>query len=96
MFFIVRKAKGPRSGSRHKMQTRRRATVSDHLKEFAMGDRVAVKLQPNMYNKGYPYITYHGVSGSVVEKRGRSYVVEFHDKDKKKWVILSPVHLKRL
>ncbi len=93
---MVRKSKGPRRRARHKMQTKRRATPADYLKEFAIGDRVALVLQPNMMNKGYPYITYHGVAGAVVEKRGRAYVVEFHDKDKKKWVIVNPVHLKRL
>lgn len=93
---MVRKSKGPRRRARNKMKTRRRATPSDFLKEFSIGDRVAVKLQPNVKNKGYPYITYHGVSGAVVEKRGRAYVVEFHDKNKKKWVVLNPVHLKKL
>ncbi len=90
---MVRKSKGPRRKSRHKMQTRRRSTPSDFLQEFSVGDRVFVRLQPNLKNKGYPYIRHQGVAGKVTEKRGNSYVVNFYDGDKEKQLILNPVHL---
>lgn len=76
------------------MITKRRSTPSDFLKEFSIGDRVYVKLQPNMYNKGYPYIKFHGVAGKIVSKRGKAYVVDFYNKNKLKELIVSPVHLK--
>ena len=90
---MVRKSKGPRSKARHKMQTRRRATPSDFLKEFHIGDRVFVKLQPNIMNKGYPYIKFHGVAGEIVGRMGKAYVVKFYDKNAEKKAILSPVHI---
>lgn len=90
---MVRKSKGPRRKSRHKMQTKRRVTPSDFLKEFNVGDKVNVRLQPNLKNKGYPYIKFHGVSGEIVAKRGRAYEVKFYIKNAEKKVILAPVHL---
>ncbi|MFH0837473.1 MAG: 50S ribosomal protein L21e [Candidatus Aenigmatarchaeota archaeon] len=90
---MVRNSKGPRNSARHKMRTKRRATPSDFLKEFHIGDKVVVKLQPNIKNKGYPYIKFHGVIGKVVKRIGNAYAVSFFDKNAEKQVILNPVHL---
>ncbi len=92
---MVRKSRGPRHKARHKMITKRRSTPSDFLKEFSIGDRVFVKLQPNVYNKGYPYIKYHGIAGQVMKKLGRAYVIKFYDGNAEKKLILNPVHLKK-
>ncbi|MBI5331936.1 MAG: 50S ribosomal protein L21e [Candidatus Aenigmarchaeota archaeon] len=93
---MVQKSSGPRKRSRSKMRTKRRATPSDFLKEFHIGDKVCIKLQPNLKNKGYPYIKFHGASGEIVKRMGNAYVVKFLDKNAEKQAILNPVHLKKL
>ena len=91
---MVQKSRGLRANTRHKMQTKRPATPNDFLRTFKPGQTVGVCLQPNIKNKGYSYTAYHGKTGKVVEQRGRAYVVEIHDGNAIKKLILAPVHLK--
>ncbi len=91
---MVVKSKGPRHKSRKKMIAKSRPKPSQFLQEFNVGDNVHFKIQSNLKNKGYPYIKFHGSTGEVVGKRGNSYLIKIHDKNKAKTLILNPVHLK--
>jgi large subunit ribosomal protein L21e len=93
---MVQKSHGQRHKSRKKMQVRRVVTPSMHLQSFELGERVGIKIQPNIKNKGYPYIKFHGLTGKVVDKRGDAYVIQVRDKSALKTLILKPVHLKKL
>jgi large subunit ribosomal protein L21e len=94
---MVRKAKGPRAGTRRllKKKERRRLTITDVMKDFKEGDVVAIKINPSV-QKGMPHVRFHGRTGRVVEKRGISYVVEIKDGNKVKRIIARPEHLKPL
>lgn len=70
----------------------RKLTVGDRVKTFKKGDRVVISLQPCF--SGFPAPRYDGRHGTIVEKRGKAYVVEIRDMDAKKRLIASPVHLK--
>lgn len=93
---MVQKSRGPRHKTRKKMQVRQIATPAAHLKSFEYGERVGIKLQPNIKSKGYPYIKFHGLTGMVIGKRGRAYIIRVRDKNALKTLILKPVHLKKL
>jgi large subunit ribosomal protein L21e len=76
------------------MTIRRKATVVDHLRKFEEGQLVHVAFQPDIPNKGYPYLNYHGKTGQIVGKRGSAYIVQFRDKDAVKKMIVRAVHMK--
>jgi large subunit ribosomal protein L21e len=91
---MVQKSHGARSASRGKMILKRKATITDHLREFEEGQIVHLVFQPDIPNKGYPHLMFYGKTGRVVGKRGKAYVVEFRDKSATKKVIVKSVHLR--
>jgi large subunit ribosomal protein L21e len=62
------------------------------LKEFEIGEQVHITIEPSI-QKGQPHPRFHGKTGTVTGKRGRSYLVEVRDGNAKKVVISAPVHL---
>ncbi|MFQ5815016.1 MAG: 50S ribosomal protein L21e [Candidatus Hydrothermarchaeaceae archaeon] len=93
----MERSKGLRSKTRHKMKkgTREKGLLSTTklMKSFSVGDRVHIVLEPSV-QKGQPHPRFHGRTGTVIGKRGRSYLVEISDGDARKMVISAPVHLK--
>ncbi len=69
--------------------------VTHTLQEFEIGEKAAIKIDPSIH-KGMPHRRFHGLTGTVVEKRGDAYVVEVRDGNKKKKVIARPEHLKKI
>ncbi len=92
---MVQKSRGPRRKSRSKMIARYKPTVNQYLQKFEVGEKVHYHLQPNVKGVGYPYIMFKGVTGEVVAKRGKAYVVRFMDKDATKTLVTMPVHLRK-
>jgi large subunit ribosomal protein L21e len=92
---MTHKAKGPRSRTRNRLSRRNRekTSVNKRLKEFKIGSRVMIKPDPST-NKGRPFKRFYGISGEVIKKRGRSYIVKIKDGKKEKEIIAAPVHLK--
>ncbi len=69
--------------------------VSVLLREYNVGDRVAIKIDPS-FHYSMPHRRYHGLTGVIVGKRGSCYIVEVYLGDKKKTLFVSPVHLRPL
>ncbi|MFQ6135557.1 MAG: 50S ribosomal protein L21e [Candidatus Hydrothermarchaeales archaeon] len=94
----MERSRGSRSRTRKKLKkgARKRGAlpVTKVVQGFERGDKVHIVIDPGV-QKGQPHPKFHGKTGSVVEKRGRSYLVEIHDKNAKKILISHPVHLKR-
>ena len=90
-----RKAKGPRAGTRRLLarKEKRKLTVNDVMKQFDIGDYVAIKINPSV-EKGRPHPRFYGRTGRIVDKRGMAYVVEVRDGGKMKKIIVRPEHLK--
>ncbi|MGB9740466.1 MAG: 50S ribosomal protein L21e [Candidatus Bathyarchaeia archaeon] len=92
----MRKSKGYRAGTRRLLRKepreRGKVRVSKLLHEYAPGTRVVIKLDPSV-QKGMPHRRYHGKVGTVVEKRGRSYVISVTQGDAVKEIIARPEHL---
>jgi len=59
---------------------------------YKEGDEVIIKIDPSVH-KGMPFKRFHGKRGTIVEKRGRAFVVKVLDGDKEKLVIARPEHL---
>ncbi|MFQ6105533.1 MAG: 50S ribosomal protein L21e [Candidatus Hydrothermarchaeaceae archaeon] len=93
----MRRSRGYRSKSRHKLSKKAREKgilpVSGFIKKFKVGDKVRVVIEPAI-QKGHPHPRFHGKIGTIVEKRGNSYLLEIMNGNAKKIVISRAIHLK--
>ena len=91
-----RKAKGyrrkTRSLLRKKPRERGKTGLSKVLHEYEPDEKVVVKLDPS-FHKGMPHRRYHGRIGVIVNKRGRSYVVNVSQGKAVKEIIVRPEHI---
>jgi len=93
------RTKGTRVGTRKKLskssRNRGKISINAFLQKFEVGNAVLIKPEP-AYHKGMPYKRFFGHQGKVLEKRGKAYIVEVKDGGKKKKLICSPIHLRRM
>lgn len=89
------KSKGPRRRTRHilKRGVRERTTITKYLQEFELGSRVVIKPTPSSH-KGMPFKRFFGLSGIVIDKKGKSYIIKIKDGKKEKNIIVRPEHMK--
>jgi large subunit ribosomal protein L21e len=92
----LRKSRGYRSGTRRlfKKEPRERGKMrlSKLLYEYQPGTQVVVKIDSSVH-KGMPHRRFHGRVGTIVNKRGRSYVVSVSQGDAVREIIVRPEHL---
>jgi large subunit ribosomal protein L21e len=79
---------------RKRIRTRGKLQLSRYFQELKEGEKVAVVIEPSL-EKGFPK-RLQGRTGSVIERKGRSYVIKIRDQDKEKKFIIHPVHLRRI
>ncbi|MGA7475705.1 MAG: 50S ribosomal protein L21e [Thermoplasmata archaeon] len=93
---MVKSSKGFRSRSRgtftKEVRERGLPPVSRFLREFAVGDRVVVRIEASDPH-GQPHPRYQGRTCTVVAKSGRAYRIAFLDGGKRKELIATPIHL---
>lgn len=91
-----RKAKGYRRKTRSilkkKPRERGKVGLSKILYEYKPGEKVVVKIEPSVH-KGMPHRRYHGKIGVIINKRGRSYVVNVTQGKAVKEIIVRPEHI---
>jgi len=92
----MKKSRGYRARTRRllKREPRERGKIriSKLLHEYQSGSRVVIKLDPSV-QKGMPHRRYHGRVGTVINKRGRGYVVSVTQGDAVKEIVVRPEHL---
>ncbi len=88
---MVKRSKGILSKKTKRTKRKKKTTVSEQVREFAVGESVVYK--PIATVKGRPHLRYRDRRGKIVEKRGNSYVVEIKDGGKKKLLVADPIHL---
>ncbi|MEM2117399.1 MAG: 50S ribosomal protein L21e [Candidatus Bathyarchaeia archaeon] len=92
----MKKSKGYRSGTRRLLRKepreRGKTKLSKLLHNYPSGSSVVIKIDPSV-QKGMPHRRYHGKVGTIVDKRGRSYVVSVMQGDAVKEIIVRPEHL---
>lgn len=69
-------------------------SVSEIIKSFGVGDKVAIVPKGNFRN--IPHPRYRGKVGKVVERRGSAYVVELKVFNATRKLIVPSVHLERV
>ena len=94
---MAQKTKGSRNKTRKKLtkHIRDKETITSHLKTFEEGEKVNIKIDSSIH-KGIPHPKFHGKSGTVRGKRGKSYLVEVKDLNKKKELHVYPSHLPKV
>ncbi|MEM3783438.1 MAG: 50S ribosomal protein L21e [Candidatus Bathyarchaeia archaeon] len=92
----MKKSKGYRSKTRRLLKKKPREKgkirLGKVLCEYQPGNSVVIKIDPSV-QKGMPHRRYHGKVGTVVGKRGKSYVVNVTQGDAVKEIIVRPEHL---
>ena len=66
--------------------------ISSLLRYYRTEEKVCIKINPSIH-KGMPHRRYHGKIAQVLERRGRSYLVEIPIKNQKKVLAVRPEHL---
>jgi len=72
-----------------------RTTITKRIVEFKEGDTVRIVINPQ-FKEGMPYPRFNNRIGKIVEKRGKSYVVEIRDLKAKKMLAVAVMHLKKM
>jgi len=87
---MVRKSYGKKRGTRKKFRVKKKLGVTAYLKKFEIGDRVHVTLKTGKI----PDPKFHGMTGEVIGKRGRGYIVTVRDKKAVKKIMLRPEQMR--
>lgn len=92
----MRGSKGFRSGTRRILKKgpreKGKLRLSKLLHEYEPGTSVLIKIDSS-FQKGMPHRRFHGKTGKVLSKRGRSYVLTVMQGDATKEIIVRPEHL---
>ena len=95
---MVKASKGIMGSSRQKLRRRPRerglSPITRGLRTFNLGDKATIVIDSSLQS-GWPHHRFHGLTGTVVEKRGRAYVLDVYFGNKIKKAIAYPEHLKR-
>lgn len=94
---MVKRNRGKRGGhSRQQLRKHReKTTVNQLLQEFKVGEKVIIDMDSSVQD-AMPHPRYQGKEGTVVAERGDCYEVEITDGGKKKKLVTSPAHLKKV
>ena len=94
---MVQKSKGPRRRTRNllKVGVREKTPITKYIQEFEIDNKVLIDPVPSR-PKGRPFRRFFGRSGSIIGRRGKSYIVKIKDGKKEKELIVKPEHLKAI
>jgi len=94
---MVKASKGIMEKSRQKLRRRSRqrglSPITRALQTFKLGDRATIVIDSSL-QKGWPHHRFHGLTGVVVERRGRAYVIDVRFGGKIKKAVVLPEHLR--
>jgi large subunit ribosomal protein L21e len=88
---------GPRKKTRYKfkkdLRERGLPPVTCVIQKFDIGQQVHIVCNPSI-QKGMPHRRFHGLTGTVLGRRGRAWMLTIRDGNADKIVIARPQHLK--
>ena len=79
---------------RKNIRTRGKIPFSKYFQKFKEGESVAVTMERSLSNNIPKRM--QGKTGTVLEKRGKFYVINIKDQNKPKQFLIAPVHLKKI
>jgi len=91
-------SKGTRRKSRgvmtKKVRERGRLPLSRLLTKYEVGEKVVIVIDPAIH-KGMPHKRFQGKVATIVEKRGRAYIVEIPQRKTVKTLVATPEHIRK-
>jgi len=95
---MVKASKGIMEKTRQKFRKRVRqrglSPITRALQSFEEGQRAAIVIDSGVH-AGQPHNRFHGMTGTVVGKQGRAYVLDVRFGGRVKKAIVLPEHLRR-
>ena len=88
---MVQKSYGKMRGTRQKMRVKRKTPINAYLQKFKPGEHVHIDI---ISSSPLQHPRFQGLTGVILEKRGRSYVVQVKDGNKLKQFFSRPEHLR--
>ena len=92
----MKKSKGYRRGTRRLLKKvpreRGKPKLGKLLYAYELGSQVIIKIDSSV-QKGMPHRRFHGKIGTIMDKRGRGYVVNVAQGDAVKEIIVRSEHL---
>ena len=93
----MKRSHGTRQGTRSILSLsktqRSRINITRSIHSYIAGDKVSIVLD-GAQQKGMPHRRFQGVTGTVRAKQGRAFIVDVHDKNMPKTLIVRPEHLR--
>jgi large subunit ribosomal protein L21e len=90
--------KGYRNKSRKKHRKKARdkglGSIEKYLVDYKMGDKVDIITDPSKHKRGMPHRRFHGLTGTIMNQRGRCYEVQVKLGNSKKLLIIGKEHLR--
>lgn len=77
-----------------KIRERGKIKLSEYFKNLDKGDKVAVVRERSLKNSFPDRI--QGMTGKILGKRGKAFIVRIKDNSMEKDFIIKPIHLKKL
>ncbi|HEY7588317.1 MAG TPA: 50S ribosomal protein L21e [Thermoplasmata archaeon] len=95
---MVKASKGIMEKTRQKFRRSPRerglSPITRSFQRFEVGDKVVILIDSSV-QRGWPHNRFHGLTGTVVGRRGRAYLVDVRFGGKTKQGIVLPEHLRR-
>ena len=95
---MVKASKGIMEKTRQKFRRSPRerglSPITRSFQRFEIGARVTIRIDSSL-QKGWPHNRFHGMTGVVVGRRGRAYLVDVRFGSRIKQGIVLPEHLRR-
>ncbi|MFP4116982.1 MAG: 50S ribosomal protein L21e [Candidatus Aenigmatarchaeota archaeon] len=88
-------SKGKMQGTRRKLKKDGGVAPNQHLKEFEVGEKVQIDIEPSSHST-MPDPKFQGRVVEVTGTEGGTYLVKLKDGEKKKKIKVKPVHLKKI
>jgi len=96
---MVKRSKGIMVKTRNILRKRPRdrgmPPITTYVKEFEVGEKANIVIEPSS-QKGQPHRRYQGRVGTVMDRRGNSFVVRVEMENSHKDLIIRPEHLKKI
>ena len=80
---------------RKRIREKGKISFTKYFQKFSSGDSVALVRDLSISGISFPD-RMQGRTGKIIGKRGRAYVIEVKDLDKKKQFAVKPIHLRRI
>jgi large subunit ribosomal protein L21e len=94
---MVKASKGIMEKTRQKFRRGPRqrglSPITHSFRSFDVGDRVTIVIDSS-FQKGWPHNRFHGMTGTVVGRRGRAFLVDVRFGGRIKQAIVRPEHLR--